>query len=239
MKTEKREQPNAKSTVNGDLPRRIEMGYDCPSEPVVNPVIAALEKADVSTVVIEGFLGESMDGSVRIYRALDTSTYVDIPKEAVITMQPGRSGEAGAFRAYVRASSEILTVQRHRVRALDWAGGPGPKTAPVLQVGGYWEIVQSNGYTVYINVTQNGDRISAFAHQSSTPTVYSTKAEGYVDAATFNMIITWDNGTKGQYVGRLSFDHFWGNLKGTTWDLNNPGLPTATWDSQLRNFYVA
>jgi hypothetical protein len=90
----------------------------------VHPVIAALEKADVPTVVIDGFLGTSKDGSVRLYQALDTSGYVEIPKEAVIHLEPDKEGEPGAFRAFVRASGEILSVQRTRIRALDWVGVP-------------------------------------------------------------------------------------------------------------------
>ena len=113
----KHEQTNISETGVSDLSHPTEMRHDCPSATVVHPVIAALEKADTPAVVIDGFLGTSKDGSVRIYHALDTSAYVEIPKEAVIHMQPDKSGEPGAFRAFVRASSEILSVQRNRVRA--------------------------------------------------------------------------------------------------------------------------
>src|SRR4051794_1119636 len=84
---------------------------------VVHPVIVALEKTDVSTVVIDGSLGTSKDAVIRLYHGLDTSAYVEIPREAVIYMEPDKDGEPGAVRAFVRASSEILSVQRNRIRA--------------------------------------------------------------------------------------------------------------------------
>lgn len=98
--------------------------FEQTSATTVHPVIAALEKADAPTVVIDGYLGTSKDAVVRLYRTLDTTAYVEIPKEALIHMEPDKSGEPGAFRAFVRASSDILSVERQRVRELDWVGVP-------------------------------------------------------------------------------------------------------------------
>lgn len=104
------------------LNRPTEERQDISSATAVHPVIAALEKADAPTVVIDGFLGTSKDAVVRLYHTLDTSAYVEIPREAVIHMAPHKNGEPGALRAFVRASSEILSVRRHRLRALDFVG---------------------------------------------------------------------------------------------------------------------
>ena len=38
---------------------------------------------------------------------------------------------------------------------------------PFLQVGGQWDIVQSNGFRVLIDVRQNNDQLSAFASHSN------------------------------------------------------------------------
>jgi hypothetical protein len=86
----------------------------------IHPVIAALEKIDEATVVIHGYRGTSDDASLRLYPALETSAYVEIPKGAVVHLQAEEDGEPGSVRAFVRASSEISTVQRSRVRAADW-----------------------------------------------------------------------------------------------------------------------
>lgn len=89
--------------------------------PKVHPVIAALEKANEQAVIIRGYIGTSEDKILRLYQDLDTSSYIEIPRETVLHLETENHGEVGSVRAYVRASSEILTVQRSRVRAADWA----------------------------------------------------------------------------------------------------------------------
>ena len=86
----------------------------------VHPVIVALENAEEPTAAIEGYRGTSDDTVVRIYPALDMSAYVEIPREAVVYLEAEKEGEPGSVRVFVRASSEILTVQRYRMRAADW-----------------------------------------------------------------------------------------------------------------------
>ena len=108
----------------------------------VHPVIAALEKADEPTVVIHGYRGTSDDAVVRLYHALDTSAYVEIPKAAVIYLEAEKSSEPSAVRAFVRASSEILSVQRCRMRAADWpsirvADWP-PQLPPLQRRPSFW-----------------------------------------------------------------------------------------------------
>ncbi|MGH6846145.1 MAG: hypothetical protein ACREC0_01530 [Methylocella sp.] len=113
--------------------------------------------------------------------------------------------------------------------------------ARFLQVGGEWDIVQNNGFSVRINVTQDRDRLSAFASHSNG-SVQSTDAKGFVRGPDFEMTITWDNGTKGLYTGKLTHGPFTpphlGFLRGHTKDLNNPGSD-ADWESDGRVFQVA
>ncbi len=90
---------------------------DISSAIAVHPIIASLEKADAATIVIEGFVGTSQDAVVRLYPALDASDYVEIPKQAVVYIDTDKQGGPGAVRAFVRASSEILSVQRLRLPA--------------------------------------------------------------------------------------------------------------------------
>jgi len=112
---------------------------------------------------------------------------------------------------------------------------------PFLQVGGEWDIVQSNGFRVRINITQDQDRLSAFASHSNG-SVQSSEAKGSVRGPDFEMTITWKNGTKGLYTGTLTHGPFTpppqGFLKGRTKDLNNPGSE-ANWESEGRVFQVA
>jgi hypothetical protein len=65
--------------------------------------------------------------------------------------------------------------------------------------------------------------------------VRSKDATGFVRGEDFELTITWDNGTKGKYTGRLEPGFFTaanqGILKGRTVDLNNPGSQ-ADWESE-------
>lgn len=113
---------------------------------------------------------------------------------------------------------------------------------PFLRVGGKWDIVQTNGFRVHIDITQNNDELSAFASHSNG-SVQSTEAKGSVAGPDFKMTITWNNGTKGEYTGTLKHGPFTpapgpGFLKGHTKDLNNPGSE-ADWESDGAVFQVA
>ena len=112
---------------------------------------------------------------------------------------------------------------------------------PFLQVGGEWDIVQRNGFRVRINITQDQDRLSAFASHSNG-SVLSTEATGFVRGPNFEMTITWNNRTKGLYTATLTHGPFTpppqGFLKGHTKDLNHPGSE-SDWESEGRVFQVA
>jgi len=85
----------------------------------VHPVIEALEQANAATVVINGFLGTSEDNVVRLYDSLDLSSYIEIPKDDIIHMKSEESDKPGTISAFVRSSSEILSVHRSRFSALN------------------------------------------------------------------------------------------------------------------------
>lgn len=112
---------------------------------------------------------------------------------------------------------------------------------PFLQVGGRWDIVQSNGFRVLIDISQVGDQLSARASHSAGR-VISRSATGFVRGPQFELTIEWSDGSKGLYTGVLTHGHFTpppvGFLRGETRDLNNPGS-RATWESEGRTFQVA
>jgi hypothetical protein len=111
---------------------------------------------------------------------------------------------------------------------------------PFLQVGGAWDIVQTNSFRVSINIIQDQDRLSAFASHTNG-SVQSLEAQGFVHGPNFEMTITWNNGTRGLYTGILTHGPFTspplGFLAGSTQDLNNPGSH-ADWHSEGRLFQV-
>jgi hypothetical protein len=139
----------------------------------------------------------------------------------------------------------ILEELTFRVEELPLASlrkqeGKEVNMGPFLQVGGEWDIVQHNGFRVRMNVHQEQDRLNAFASHSNG-SVQSTEATGFVRGPDFEITITWNNGTRGLYTGRLSHGPFTppsqGFLKGSTKDLNNPGS-VAGWETE-RIFHVA
>jgi hypothetical protein len=129
---EKQEKPET-SENTPDIPSSsIEQCCDISAEISVHPVIVALEKTGESAVVIDGFLGTGTDSVIRLYQSLDTSAYLEISKGAIIHMEVDKF-EPNAIRVFVRASSEILSVWRERVRAGDYRQGPRPPDLPPLQ----------------------------------------------------------------------------------------------------------
>ena len=110
-----------------------------------------------------------------------------------------------------------------------------------MDVSGQWDIVQSNGFRVPINVSQTNDQLSGSASHSNG-TVLSENITGFVQGPTIDMTITWNNGTKGHYTGTFTRGHFDsppnGFLKGDSQDLNHLES-TATWFSEGRVFQFA
>jgi hypothetical protein len=106
-------------------------------------------------------------------------------------------------------------------------------------VSGKWEIVQSNGYRVAVDISQptespNGlvtlltDGPLTGTADEITPRgtdVSHQQLNGQLLGDSFEILIDWHNGTRGQYSG--TFDSV-GNLSGVTFDVNNP-TAQATW----------
>ena len=109
----------------------------------------------------------------------------------------------------------------------------------ILQVDGQWEMAQSNGFRVTVNIIQNGTVLDATAHHSGGR-VQATEATGFVSGHDFNLTITWDNGSRGQYTALfkqgIGAQGGRGYLDGDTVDLNHPGSH-ATWQSEGREFF--
>jgi hypothetical protein len=105
--------------------------------------------------------------------------------------------------------------------------------APHIDVGGKWRMNQDNGFVVDVSINQVDDQLDAFCTHSNG-SVRSTEATGFVAGDSFELTITWDNETKGQYRGRLEPGFFTstdeGILKGETRDLMHEGS-VAGWES--------
>ncbi|RYG24059.1 hypothetical protein EON82_12020 [bacterium] len=115
-----------------------EKGKGLPEGTELHPVIAAFEKSDEPTVVIEGFIGTGKSGVVRLYAALDVDTYVEIPESAIVHREADKA-QPGFMRAYVRSDSRVMSVTRERLPAGDYTQGPRPPDiGPVQPKPNFW-----------------------------------------------------------------------------------------------------
>jgi hypothetical protein len=78
----------------------------------VHPAIAALESASELAAMIEGYLGSEVEGTVRIYPALDTSAYVEFPKSSVLHLESAEGESPGRVRAFLSSAQRVSVVQR-------------------------------------------------------------------------------------------------------------------------------
>lgn len=109
-------------------------------------------------------------------------------------------------------------------------------------VDGVWEIVQSNGFLVRVDIAQprdpSGNLADGDLHGAAKEVgaggvdLVEANLSGALRGDSFEFTADWPNGTKGQYSG--NFDPG-GNLSGVTFDLANP-TSQATWFRQQPQF---
>jgi hypothetical protein len=112
-------------------------------------------------------------------------------------------------------------------------------------VSGNWQIVQSNGYKVNVSINQpvevleepppvgelrllTDGALTGTADEITprgTDVSQQNPVTGQLNGDSFEILVDWRNGTKGQYSG--TFDPV-GNLTGVTFDVDHPGSQ-ATW----------
>jgi hypothetical protein len=97
-------------------------------------------------------------------------------------------------------------------------------------VQGLWEIIQSNNFTVPVDVgpvAQNGTfTIQAMENSSVSGNGSGSVVDG-ADGEFVHFVITWTNGTQGAYNGAFNPQ---GVLNGSTFDVKHPGAVTG-WHS--------
>jgi hypothetical protein len=100
------------------------------------------------------------------------------------------------------------------------------------QVGSNWEIVQDNGFRVFLNLNQNNDRVTGTARTGDGSHV-SSRLEGFVRDNELHLSILWKNGSDGRYIGSFKGEGFPAGqavLEGFTGDLAHPSSSTR-WNS--------
>ncbi|WP_435244778.1 hypothetical protein [Streptomyces sioyaensis] len=96
--------------------------------------------------------------------------------------------------------------------------------APGFNVGGIWTVYQSNSSNSTLSVTQDAQgNLTGIARAGSSTT--GTIEQGFVDGSYIYFVISWNNGSKGRYIGSRGAD---GTLSGISTDLTHPSSQ-ATW----------
>lgn len=108
---------------------------------------------------------------------------------------------------------------------------------PCINVAGNYQLRQSNGFTVEMTMSQDGDRLSGFCRHSGG--VPSDSISGTVSNEHVDFNIKWSGGSEGHYWGDLQSGFFTGNwdgvLKGRTQDVHHPESQ-ASWEVTNRVF---
>ena len=98
----------------------------------VHPLIAAQEQSGEATIEFRGFVGTGDGDVLRLYADLGMSSYVDIPKEAVVYVEKDQSVETGKVRAFVSPDNKVTEVYQHRVYANDSSFSAATMLTPEL-----------------------------------------------------------------------------------------------------------
>lgn len=83
----------------------------------VNPIVAKLLKADGqdSIVEIEGYVGSVEEGTVRLYKNLGLSEYVEVPEDSILHTINIPDDKGGRVKVYIEASTEVVSVSIRRL----------------------------------------------------------------------------------------------------------------------------
>ena len=77
-----------------------------------------------------------------------------------------------------------------------------------MRVDGKWDIVQSNGFRVAVDIGQPSDELTVFATHSGGGVHSIDPTTGLVRGTHIELTITWSDGSKGQYNGDLTPNKF-------------------------------
>jgi hypothetical protein len=109
-------------------------------------------------------------------------------------------------------------------------------------VDGIWELVQSNGFTVRVDIAQARDPGGGLADgglhgaakeiNGAGVALAEANLSGALNGSSFEFTVAWPNGSTGQYTGNYDAG---GHLSGVTFDVAHP-TSQATWFRQEPQF---
>ena len=88
------------------------MGKDNVKFPGIHPLVKAMEEKGESIVELKGFLGTTeKKGVIRVYEDLDTSSFFEVPKVAVLHLEKKEEEAPGKVRLFVKAMQKIEHIK--------------------------------------------------------------------------------------------------------------------------------
>ena len=115
-----------------------------------NPIVEALE-GNESAVQIEGYVGRTENGRVRVYSGLDLGSYVAVDAKDVVHVTEGGQDDEPA-RLYLREGAEVKVVTTMKAAALRQRPGQtggGVKTSCAdKSFDFWWDCVQRPGSNI-------------------------------------------------------------------------------------------
>ena len=175
------------------IKQEVELAKVTLKTPDVHPLIRALEEHGEATVELRGFLGTSEGDVVRLYRSLDTSSYVEFPKDAVVYLEKMEDGEPSEVRVFVAGDQTALEVRRTKVHDLDivWPApdkqGSRSWPVPADRVPYEWEGEQT--FETCAKVCDSGLAQEAFRYEDCKKSARMLPTNRQKDALDFCEII--------------------------------------------------
>jgi len=90
--------------------------FGCDLEP--KPIIKKLEEAlrQDSVVHLEGYVGSSVEGTLRLYKNLNLESYVEVSKEEVIACVEIPNDNCGRVKVFIPASTKVKLLTQSFAR---------------------------------------------------------------------------------------------------------------------------
>lgn len=84
--------------------------FGCDLEP--KPIIKKLEEAlrQDSVVHLEGYVGSSVEGTLRLYKSLNLENYIEVSKEEVIACVEISNDNFGRVQVFIPASTKVKSL---------------------------------------------------------------------------------------------------------------------------------
>lgn len=90
------------------------LGCDLKPKPIIKKLEEALKRDSV--VQLKGYVGSSVDGTLRLYKSLNLENYVEVSKEEVIACVEIPNDNCGRVKVFIPASTRVKFLTQSHAR---------------------------------------------------------------------------------------------------------------------------